>query len=139
MSTRWRLVAALVVVVCVIGLLVRTAVTKASTYYVTVNQFLTESPADQHRESTVSGEILGSSVKWDPTTTLLTFDMQDQTGGKTVPVHYYGSKPDDFTDNWPVIVTGKLQPDGTFLATKLLIKCPSKYDASNQTTTNTTN
>ena len=132
MSTRAKLVVALVVVVGVIGMLVRTAVTHASTYYVTVNQFFQESPARQHDPTTISGEIIGSSVQWNPTTGILKFDVQDKTGGKTLPVVYHGAKPDDFTDNWPVIVTGQLQSNGSFLASKLLIKCPSKYEAANQ-------
>lgn len=132
MSTRAKLIVALVVVVGVIGMLVRTAVTHASTYYVTVNEFFQESSAAQHDPTTISGEIIGSSIKWNPTTGILQFNVQDKAGGKTLPVVYHGAKPDDFTDNWPVIVTGQLQSDGSFLASKLLIKCPSKYEAQNQ-------
>ncbi|MCL6454392.1 MAG: cytochrome c maturation protein CcmE [Alicyclobacillus sp.] len=132
-NTRWRLVAALVVVVCVIGLLVRTAITHASTYYVTVAQYLEESPQDQARQTTISGEIIGSSVQWNPQTRLLRFDIEDKTGGPRVHVTYQGDKPDDFSNNWPVVVTGRRQPTGDFLATNLLIKCPSKYEAANQT------
>ncbi|QSO52389.1 cytochrome c maturation protein CcmE [Alicyclobacillus curvatus] len=132
MSTRAKLMVALVVVVGVIGMLVRTAVTHASTYYVTVNEFFQESPATQHDPTTISGEIIGSSINWNPTSGLLKFNVQDKTGGKALTVVYHGAKPDDFTDNWPVIVTGMLQSDGSFHASKLLIKCPSKYQAQNQ-------
>jgi cytochrome c-type biogenesis protein CcmE len=134
MSTRAKLITALVVVVSVIGMLVRTAVTHASTYYVTVNEFYAEPAAEQQQPTTISGEIIGSSIHWDPTTGILKFNTEDTSGGtNTLPVMYHGAKPDDFTDNWPVIVTGQLQSNGSFLASKLLIKCPSKYEAANQT------
>lgn len=133
LSTRSKLIIALAVVVCVIGILVRTAITHASTYYVTVNEFFQETSVQQTRETTISGEIIGKTIHWDPTTSILQFSMQDTTGGKTLAVTYKGGKPDDFTDNWPVIVTGQLQSNGVFKAQKLLIKCPSKYDAQNGT------
>lgn len=132
-STRSKLIVALVVVVCVISLLIRTAVTHASTYYVTVNEFFQQSVAEQERQTTISGEIIGSSVQWNPTTRMLQFDVEDTTGGRKLPVVYYGDKPDDFTNNWPVVVTGNRQANGHFVASKLLVKCPSKYEAANQT------
>lgn len=132
-STRSKLIVALIVVVGIISLLVRTAVTHASTYYVTVNQYLHESTVDQQRQTTISGEIIGSSVRWNPTTGMLRFDVEDTNGGDKLPVVYHGDKPDDFTNNWPVVVTGTRQENGDFVVSKLLVKCPSKYEAANQT------
>lgn len=37
------------------------------------------------------------------------------------------SKPQDFELSEQVVLTGKMQEDGTFLATDILMKCPSKY------------
>lgn len=131
-STRGKLIIALIVVVCTIGLLVRTAVTRASTFYVTVGQLYQEGASAENQQSTVSGSIVGPSVKWDPGTRLLTFAVEDQTGGRQLPVVYHGSRPDNFSNNWPVIMTGTLTSNGTFEASNLLIKCPSKYTAATQ-------
>ena len=49
---------------------------------------------------------------------------------KTIRVRYAGLVPDTFKDDSEVIVTGKLKPDGSFEATDLLAKCPSKYEAA---------
>lgn len=133
-STRAKLIVALIVVLGTIGLLIRTAVTKASTFYVTVPELYNEGTTAFHEPSTVSGMIIGSSVKWDPQQSLLRFSIQDSSGGRMLPVLFHGTRPDDFSNNWPVIVTGTLQSDGTFEATKLLIKCPSKYNAAQQQT-----
>jgi len=135
MSTRVKLITALIVVVGILGVLIQTAVSKASTYYVTVNEILAEGHNAVGQSSTVSGSIVGSSVNWDPTQTLLQFSVVNETsaGGKSLTVVYRGAKPDDFTNNWPVIVSGKMGKDGVFHATNLLIKCPSKYKAQQPT------
>ncbi|MBK6684314.1 MAG: cytochrome c maturation protein CcmE [Deltaproteobacteria bacterium] len=48
---------------------------------------------------------------------------------KTITVRYTGVVPDTFKDDAEVIVTGMVQPDGSFVAKELLAKCPSKYEA----------
>lgn len=51
--------------------------------------------------------------------------------GRTVPVRYTGIVPDTFFEpNAQVIVSGELKTDNVFHATKLVAKCPSKYEAS---------
>lgn len=133
-STRAKLIIALVVVLGTLGLLIRTAVTKASTFYVTVNQLYQEGPSAVHEQSTVSGMIIGSTVQWNPGSSLLRFSIQDNNSGRALPVVFHGTRPDDFSNNWPVIVTGAMQSNGTFQASNLLIKCPSKYNAAKQQT-----
>ncbi|QQE76940.1 cytochrome c maturation protein CcmE [Alicyclobacillus sp. SO9] len=135
MATRWKLTTALILVVAVIGVLIRTAVTHASSYYVTVHQLTTEGRQAIGQKTTVSGEIVGSSVHWLPAKSLLTFTMKDKSSNNTIPVTFHGAKPDDFSNNWPVIVSGTMGKNGQFEASKLLIKCPSKYKAKGQTKT----
>lgn len=48
---------------------------------------------------------------------------------KTITVRYTGVVPDTFKDDAEVIVTGSVQPDGSFTAKELVAKCPSKYEA----------
>lgn len=48
---------------------------------------------------------------------------------RSVTVRYEGVVPDTFKDDAEVIVTGVLQPDGRFVGSELLAKCPSKYEA----------
>lgn len=137
MKTKSKLVVALGIVIAILAVLVRTAITHASTYYVTVNQLLQEGASAVSQPTTVSGEIIGKSVVWNPTKSLLKFSMNDTSGAKSVSVVFNGPRPDDFDNNWPVIVTGSLSSDGTFKASKLLIKCPSKYQSQPQTYTST--
>jgi cytochrome c-type biogenesis protein CcmE len=55
-----------------------------------------------------------------------TFYMTDQKGTERL-VTYKGAKPQDFEKSEQVVVIGKIQ-DGDFLASSLLLKCPSKYN-----------
>jgi len=60
----------------------------------------------------------------------LRFDITDRDGvGKALPVSYTGVVPDPFREGREVIVTGRLDQDGTFVAEKdsLITKCPSKF------------
>jgi cytochrome c-type biogenesis protein CcmE len=124
---------ALFVVVVIIGILIRTAITHASTYYLTVAELHNEGTKAVGEQATVSGEIVGSTVNWNPGSSLLKFTVKDTSGNDTIPVVFHGAKPDDFSNNWPVIVTGTLKKNGSFQASKLLIKCPSKYQAKTKT------
>jgi cytochrome c-type biogenesis protein CcmE len=59
----------------------------------------------------------------------LQFDITDRDGGQPLPVSYSGVVPDPFREGREVIVTGRLDESGTFMAEKdsLITKCPSKF------------
>ena len=51
-----------------------------------------------------------------------------------MPVYYRGGPvPDIFGEEVQVVVEGKVGPDGTFQASTLLAKCPSKFEAQGAT------
>jgi cytochrome c-type biogenesis protein CcmE len=131
LSVRTRLALALVLVGIVTAVLIFTAATRASSLYLTVPELQRLGAKAVGENLSVSGTILGRTVEWDPVHQRLAFTIRDDTTGQVLPVVYHGPKPDEFTNDWPVIVSGELQPDGTFTAEQLLIKCPSKYEAAN--------
>lgn len=55
-----------------------------------------------------------------------TFYMTDQKGVER-QVTYKGAKPQDFEKSEQVVVIGKIENDA-FVASSLLLKCPSKYN-----------
>jgi cytochrome c-type biogenesis protein CcmE len=55
-----------------------------------------------------------------------TFYMTDQKGQEKL-VTYNGAKPQDFEKSEQVVVIGKME-NGEFLASSLLLKCPSIYN-----------
>jgi cytochrome c-type biogenesis protein CcmE len=54
------------------------------------------------------------------------FFMKDQKG-QTRKVIYSGTKPQDFERSEKLVLIGKMNND-TFYASKILMKCPSKYN-----------
>ncbi len=59
------------------------------------------------------------------------FTLQDEESGETLPIRYKGTKPDQFDEAHHIVVIGKCQGQD-FVAEKLLIKCPSKYEQQKQ-------
>ena len=55
-----------------------------------------------------------------------TFFMTDQKGAEKL-VTYKGAKPQDFEKSEQVVVIGKME-NNEFIASSLLLKCPSKYN-----------
>lgn len=58
----------------------------------------------------------------------LQFLLRDEAG-EEVPVVYQGSKPEGLEQASSIVAIGKYR-SGRFVAEKLLIKCPSKYQGS---------
>jgi len=57
------------------------------------------------------------------------FSLQDEDTGETLRVKFDGVKPDQFDEAYHVVAIGKYSSEeSAFLAKKLLIKCPSKYE-----------
>ena len=60
------------------------------------------------------------------------FTLADENDGKTMVVRYHGQKPDQFDQAHHIVAIGTYANDkDAFVADKLLIKCPSKYENSN--------
>jgi cytochrome c-type biogenesis protein CcmE len=77
--------------------------------------------------------IIGELVKDQPieesvvdNTLMMTFFMRDQEGEAT-QVYYPGAKPQDFEKSDQVVLVGRFR-DEHFVASSLLLKCPSKYN-----------
>ena len=81
------------------------------------------------REFHIIGELLRDKPieeKIIDNTLLLTFYMTDKQGGES-QVNYLGAQPQDFDKSDQVVLIGKFEND-KFIATSLLLKCPSKYN-----------
>ena len=122
------LVGSLVVVVAV-GVLLWVGIGRGSVYYYTVAELLAKGPSQQVR---VSGQLVDGSVEGLGTTTLK-FLLHDRvTSSQTIAVVFSGAIPDSFR-NQPdaeVVAEGDMLAGGSFAATLLEAKCPSKYEAA---------
>ena len=101
--------------------------TPATVYYYTVGEFRDLAPRETGGFR-INGKVEAGSIERRSAGLDVRFVMTD--GEATLPVEYHGVVPDTFVDGADVVVEGGLREDGTFVATNLLAKCPSKYEAA---------
>lgn len=101
------------------------------TYYYTVGEFNSKTSSLTGKTLRVGGEVL-PGVQRDVSQSQITFTIADKTNmTNTLQIVYNGgSIPDTFKEGQDVIVEGKFPGNGAFMATNLIMKCPSKYTAA---------
>lgn len=129
MKTKIKIIIAAVTFLAVVGALMLTSINSTGTFYLTVDELMMDKVKAEGKPVKVSGKIVGDSLKWDPEQIVLEFDLRGESNER-ITVLYEGVKPDTMNDGWEAIVEGELQSDGkTLVASELLVKCPSKYEA----------
>ncbi len=143
------IVGGLLILAAVIYLIVSATQANAE-YFMTVNELKSKGNSLVGRSLRISGAVVGDTIKYDPQTMNLTFDIAhvpgdnaaiEMGGGLAAVLHaavtdptrtrltivYNGPKPDLLRDEAQAIITGHLGDDGIFYADELLLKCPTKY------------
>ncbi len=128
MGKKTKMIIALGVFLAVIGTLIYTSIGNAATFYLTVDELKDKQEEAVGKRIKVSGNIVGESINFDSSQILLMFELEGENGFR-VPIQYDGVKPDTLNDGWEAIVEGELNSEGVFIASELLVKCPSKYEA----------
>lgn len=117
----------------VVGYLMVTGMRDSMVYYYTPAELMARTAADPTLHDVgvkVGGRVVPGTVRWDPRTLELRFDMVDiATGENRFPVHYQGPLPDTFEPGRDVVVEGKYEASGLFQAATVLTKCGSRYEA----------
>ena len=119
------------VLVLVLGLsyLVFSGVRNFSSYSLTVSEVFAQSEGLYGERLRVSGEIIGESVDWNAEEISLNFKLKDEGGTDDIQVKYNGVKPDNFQDGITAIVEGEYTEAEYLRADKLMMQCPSRYEA----------
>lgn len=144
------LVGGLLIIAAVVYLIVSSTQASAQ-YFLTIKELQARKAEMTGREVRVSGAVIGDSINYDSKALSLTFTVAnipgdnkeiDALGGlgavlkaavadtsqARMNVVYNGVKPDLLKNEAQAIMTGKYNDDGTFTATELLLKCPTKYE-----------
>jgi len=137
MPKNGRFLVGLVGVALAVTFLIVTGVRKTMVYYLTPTELIAKSTADPTFHDL--GVKVGARVV--PGTyhkagagphTFVVHDTEDESVKFTV--EYAGDMPDTFTDSPDMIVDavveGRYREDGVFVATTVLTKCGSRYEAS---------
>ena len=125
----------IIVIAAAIGILVSTA-GDASTY-VGFGEAYEMATAGNKKDIHVVGELTkdagGNVIGIEPGLDKVSFSfiLVDEKGKKQ-KVEYHEPMPQDFTKSEKVVVIGRYEGD-VFKASKILLKCPSKYQEQNVT------
>ena len=144
------LIGGLFILAAVIYLIVSSSQANAE-YFMTVNEVQARGQAVVGKSLRISGAVVGDTIKYDPKTLTLTFEVAhvpgdnaeiDAQGGLAAVLHqavidtnrtrisikYVGPKPDLMRNEAQAIMTGHMGADGIFYADELLLKCPTRYE-----------
>ena len=121
-----------ILVVAIIGTLAWLAasgINESKTYYKTISE-LKQSPNTVGQRVRVTGDVVPGSIRREAQ--LVHFQILEKERNLTLSVVYTGKDPlpDTFRDSAQAMADGKLQADGTFHASSIAAKCPSKYEAA---------
>ena len=108
------------------GVLMYTTMGESMQYYKYVDEVMVQPEAWHGKKLQVHGYVVPGSRFVKPASLDYTFDLH--RNGKTIKAFYSGVVPDTFKDDAEVVLTGELRPDGSFHATEMTAKCPSKYE-----------
>ena len=95
-------------------------------FYMTVEEFLDDPPEGNNFR--VNGKVKEGSIQRMPSGMDVAFVVTD--GQRELPVVYHGIIADTFVDGADVVVEGAMGDEGQFVASTMLAKCPSKYEAA---------
>lgn len=119
-----KVVISFAVVLVALAYLVVAGTRSSSVYYLTVSELKAQGAA-RGGAVRVAGTVEPGSIRRSAGNTQVEFTVKDANG--TLPVVYRGVVPDIFGDNIEVVVEGSYA-DGTFRATTMLAKCPSRFE-----------
>ena len=150
-AVRWKFIIGGLLIVAAVVYLIVSSTQASAQYFLTVDEIIAKGGSITGRDVRISGAVVGETVQYDPQTLNLTFTIAsipgdnkviEAEGGLATVLHaavvdpsrqrlvviYNGPKPDLLRDEAQAIITGKLGEDGTFYASELLLKCPTKYE-----------
>jgi cytochrome c-type biogenesis protein CcmE len=134
-----------ILILAAVGYLVVTGMASGARYYITVDQLLSD-PSYVGKEVRISGAVLGDTIQFDSKNLLMDFtivsipeeydnlavalhDAVNNDDASRVSIHIEDQpKPDLLQHEAQAILTGKLGENGTFYASELLLKCPSRFE-----------
>jgi cytochrome c-type biogenesis protein CcmE len=121
---RRRFLIAALIVVAAVGALIYIGVRGSSMYYMTLAELKAQPDTVYGDKIRLGATVVDGSIQSgaDGVTRFIVTD-----GTNELPVSYKGGLPDTFGDGTDVVLQGRLIPSGTFEASSLLTKCPSKY------------
>jgi cytochrome c-type biogenesis protein CcmE len=127
MKTRVRLLLAFGALAVGLLILITQGFKGTMVYSITVSELVNSDESSRREGLRLQGLVAEGSIDHRPAEKYLSFLITD--GSAQLPVTYRGIVPDTFEEMGEVTVEGNYTTAGTFEATLLMAKCPSKYEA----------
>jgi len=109
-----------------VAYLVMAGLQGATVYFLTVSELQAKGPAAQNQVYRVSGNLVpGTLARVGPG---VQFAIADPTSQPLTVVYHGGQVPDIMGDDVEIVAEGKLDAQGTFTASSVLAKCPSRLE-----------
>ena len=115
-----------ILILAAVGALLYTGFREGTVYYYTIQELNESASTLADEEIRVTGQVVNGSLDWGEDSLTVRFIIADE--GRTLPVVYDGVAPDNLLEGREVVVNGKYEMSGIFLANSILTKCPSKYE-----------
>lgn len=122
-----KIVIGVTVIVAALIYLMVSGFRDSSVYYMTVSELAGKEVQVMNEGLRVSGYVDPRSIAWNAEKIELDFTLFE--GSDSLRVHYKGVIPDQLADAQGILAEGKLTADGRLEATRLMLKCPSKYES----------
>lgn len=115
-----------VLIILTLSYLAYSGYQESKTYYHTVPELFAMKEAAYNLRLQVSGDVIPGTIKRDGKVVNFVIGQ----GPQTLKVKYVGKDPlpDTLIDRATAMATGKMGPDGVFVADTMLAKCASKYE-----------
>jgi cytochrome c-type biogenesis protein CcmE len=121
------------VIALAVAYLVTMGLRGTTEYFMTVSELQAKGTGAQNQLLRVSGNLVPGSLAHDADGLSVHFLIADAAATTPLVVTYRGGQvPDTMADstasNVEIVAEGKLNPQGTFAATDVLAKCPSRLE-----------
>lgn len=117
-----------------LGYMVWSGISENSVYFLNVSEALAM-PSEELGAARLFGTVAPQNISRPDNGLGANFLLQDAESASTsIAISYQGVVPDTFGAGAEVIVEGRRDANGTFMAKSLMTKCPSKYEKSNRNT-----
>ncbi len=120
-----------VIIIGAIGWMIYSAIDTSANYYYKVSEVKAMGKSAMGISLRVEGKVLENSIDNDEQNLKIRFSVIDDSK-ESIPVFYKGIAPDMLQDDIKVMVEGKLDDNGTLVASRVLTSCPSRYDAAEE-------
>jgi cytochrome c-type biogenesis protein CcmE len=115
------------VIALAVAYLVTMGLQGTTVYFLTVSELQAKGASASHQIVRVSGNLVPGSLSRDASGLGIQFLISDAAATTPLNVTYKGGQvPDIIGDNIEIVAEGKLDAQGSFAATNVLAKCPSR-------------